>query len=214
MSDSREIILKRLRAAQSKPVPPTETRLNVVPMSEAERDPAALRERFIIEAEKLSAKVSQASDEAAALSRLIEIIGEDKQILSWDFPHIPLNGLATALTQNGISIAPPRTDGLRVGVTGAEVALASTGSLVLKTGAGKPRSASLLPHTHVAIIRAEQILPDFETWISQERAAGLSQFQATANVVIISGPSRTADIAFELVMGAHGPAALEIILVG
>jgi L-lactate dehydrogenase complex protein LldG len=70
----------------------------------------------------------------------------------------------------------------------------------------------LLPHVHVAIIRAEQILPHLEAWLNQQ-SQDLSEFRKVGNHIIITGASRTADIAMELVLGAHGPAHLHVIIV-
>ena len=50
-------------------------------------------------------------------------------------------------------------------------------------------------------------MPTFETWMA---AQDLDQFRSASNVVLISGPSRTADIANELVMGVHGPGSVQI----
>jgi L-lactate dehydrogenase complex protein LldG len=102
---------------------------------------------------------------------------------------------------------------VEVGITGVDAALAATGSLVLMSGPDQPRAVSLLPTTHLAIVREEQILPHFEAWVTAQRAAGFDAFRQTSNVIVISGPSRTADIGMELILGAHGPMAVQIVLI-
>ena len=78
---------------------------------------------------------------------------------------------------------------------------------------GKHRVTSLLPPIHIAIVRRNQILADLETWVARQREPGIDRFRALSSIMIISGPSRTADIAMQLVMGMHGPRELHIILV-
>ncbi|MBK9123782.1 MAG: lactate utilization protein [Chloroflexi bacterium] len=107
-----------------------------------------------------------------------------------------------------------RDPSARVGLTGVEAALAGTGSLVVSSGPGKPRFASLLPPVHIAVVRADQILPDVEAWFEQVSASGLTHFRESANVVFITGGSRTADIAQELILGAHGPVEVHVVLIG
>jgi L-lactate dehydrogenase complex protein LldG len=154
--------------------------------------------------------VHEAGDPATAVAAILELIGDDKRISCWDLAHIPLPGLAAALDAANIERVGRDADA-RVGLTGADAALAATGSLVLLSGNGRYRTTSLLPLIHIAVVTADQILPDLESWFAQERAAGLSRFRASSNVVIITGPSRTADIAMQLVMGMHGPHELHLL---
>jgi len=133
-------------------------------------------------------------------------------VLCWDFAHIPLPGLDAALDRAGIAVAPPDDASARVGITGVDAALAATGSLVISSGPGKARQVSLLPLVHIAVVRVDQIVPHMEAWIAALRAAGTDAFAAASSTVIVSGPSRTADIAMELILGMHGPGALHIVL--
>lgn len=210
---SRDAILNRLREAQQPftDIPPLTERRRMVPLDDL--SPAALLERFMQEAAKLNCLV-QAGPPAAITDQIIALIGEDRMILSSDLAHVPLPMLGAALDSRGIRISPdPTADGVRVGITGADAALAATGSLILSSGAGKPRAVSLLPDVHIAIITPAQILPDFETWTAQQGVASTSAYSSPANTVVISGPSKTADIAQELIQGAHGPRALHIFIV-
>ena len=204
---SRDNILRRLRAAHTPEMDvPLGERQVMVPM-----DGKALRDEFIRQVRALSATLVPAADDQEALDAILEVIGEDRAILAWDPADIPLPGLADALQQAGISIAEPRDDSVRVGITGVEAALAATGSLIISAKPGRPRTASLLPYVHIAVLREAQLLPHFEAWIAQQ-AADTAGFRRIGNHVIITGASRTADIAMELVLGAHGPAQLVVVL--
>jgi len=210
--NSREVILNRLRAVKQPALhPPNISQYrHVVPLMDT--NPPALQAHFVQAAEKLGCQVSVFSDHSAALAHLLQIVGADEQILAWDFEHIPLDGLSQALADADIRLAPSHDGGVRVGVTGVDAALAATGSLVIRSGAGKPRAASLLPFCHVAVLSTAQLVPDLETWIQQERENGVESFRQSSTITLVSGPSRTADIALELVMGAHGPAELHLLL--
>jgi L-lactate dehydrogenase complex protein LldG len=133
-------------------------------------------------------------------------------VLCWDFEHIRCPGLADALSGARIAVAPPDDASVRVGITGVDAALAATGSLVLASGAGKARQVSLLPLVHIAVVRTEQIVPHMEAWIAALRADGTDVFTASSSTVIVSGPSRTSDIAMEPILGMHGPGEVHIIL--
>jgi L-lactate dehydrogenase complex protein LldF len=96
---------------------------------------------------------------------------------------------------------------VRAGVTGVLVGIAETGSLVLISGAGQTLTASLLPEIHVAVLRTSGILP---TLADALRRPELRTAQAG---VIVTGPSRTADIEMTLTIGVHGPGELHVFLI-
>lgn len=175
-------------------------------------DEAVLLDRFIDEAQALNAVIHQPAGEAQAVRVILNILGADKTVSAWDWQSIPLSTLPAALEAAHISLTPPRDPQVRVGISGASAALAATGSLVLCSGKGQYRATSLLPPVHIAVITRNQIVPNLESWIQQQRAAGLPAFQQVSKVVIISGPSRTADIAMELILGMHGPGEMHILI--
>lgn len=214
MSQSRENILRKLRAAQSSlpERPPVEQHLPMIPV--ADTSPDALARLFIEQAEKLGSIVHCATSDAEALEILLGLLDGDRSVLSWSFDHIPLMGLEAASKSRHVSVASVRDPAIRVGITGVDAALAATGSLVLTTGPGKHRVTSLLPRVHVAVVRREQIVADFETWVAMQSRKHADAVQRWASTILISGPSRTADIAMQLTMGMHGPAEVAIILVG
>jgi L-lactate dehydrogenase complex protein LldG len=98
-----------------------------------------------------------------------------------------------------------------IGVTGVFSAIAETGTLMLCSGVETPATVSLLPETHVALVPVERIVPFMEDAWDLARAE-LGQLPRAVNFV--SGPSRTADIEQTIVLGAHGPYRVHIVLVG
>ena len=89
-------------------------------------------------------------------------------------------------------------------------AIAETGTLVVLAGADTPTATTLLPDTHVAIVRADRVVSGMEeafALIRRERG------QLPRAVNLISGPSRTGDIEQTIVLGAHGPKRLTVFLV-
>jgi L-lactate dehydrogenase complex protein LldG len=210
---SRAEILARLRAAQI-PFPEAaapEILDPVLPVPD--QTVAALTQLFIKEAKALSCGVQIVAGDSNALQAINELLQGQEQIIAWDLQQIPCSGLDKALDEAGISIASPEDDSVLFSITGADAALAATGSLILTSGPGRPRTAALLPLNHIAIITQEQIIPNLEAWMGIQRRKNLDLFHEAANAIIISGPSRTADIAMELILGMHGPANLQIIII-
>ncbi len=93
-----------------------------------------------------------------------------------------------------------------VGITGCDWAIAETGSVVLLSGPGRPRLHSLLPENHLALIPEKNILPHLSALGPRLESAFAQEDAATPSCVnIITGPSRSADIALTLIKGVHGP---------
>ena len=114
--------------------------------------------------------------------------------------------------QAGLTIESRPTVGHdALGVTGCFCAIAETGTLVFVTGAQTPTATMLLPETHIAIVRADQIVPGMEEAFARVRAEHSKMPRA---INLVSGPSRTGDIEQTIVLGAHGPRRLHIVLVG
>jgi L-lactate dehydrogenase complex protein LldG len=97
----------------------------------------------------------------------------------------------------------------RLGITGCFCAIAETGTLVLVSGAQTPTATALLPDTHVAVVRADRIVSGMEEAFALIRR-DLGVMPRAVNM--ISGPSRTGDIEQTIVLGAHGPYRVHILL--
>jgi len=99
----------------------------------------------------------------------------------------------------------------RLGITGTYCAIAETGTLVVLTGADTPTATTLLPDTHIAVLRADRVVSGMEevfALIRKERG------QTPRAINLISGPSRTGDVEQTIVLGAHGPFRVHILVVG
>lgn len=211
MGSSREIILNKLHKANPKSsVSAPDNYLPMVPL--VSNIQSEIEEQFVAQAIKMGCQVHQPASQTALEQILMDLIGIETRVQHWDQgEHFP-ESISNFLSTHWESATPYDSD-VSVGITGADAGLAATGSLVLKTGAGKSRLASLLPERHIAILSKSNILPDIESWLIQERDQGIEKFRGLASVMIVTGPSRTADIEMRLVMGMHGPRSLDIILI-
>lgn len=107
----------------------------------------------------------------------------------------------------------PSTGGDLVGLSHADAGVAETGTVVLTSGADNPTTLNFLPDHHIVVLEASTISGDYETVWSELRARfGKSIMPRTVNLV--TGPSRSADIEETLLLGAHGPRSLHIVVVG
>lgn len=108
--------------------------------------------------------------------------------------------------------APSQLFSCDIGITGAQWAVAETGTLVLESDAERHRLASLVPPVHVAIINADclrRTLGEVLQMMSEKGRDNLSRA-----VTFITGSSRTSDIELTLALGVHGPAELHVIVIG
>lgn len=99
--------------------------------------------------------------------------------------------------------------GVDAGFTGTVGGIAETGGLLLMPGSAEPRLMSLVPPIHIALLRASTIQDSF--W-SAMKALGWGR-SLPPNALLISGPSKTADIEQTLAYGVHGPKRLIVVLV-
>lgn len=100
-------------------------------------------------------------------------------------------------------------DTVDAGFTVARSGIAATGTLVLAPDAGTPRTVSLVPALHIALVHARTLHADLHAAVQAERwRDGMP-----SNLVLVSGPSKTSDIQQTLAYGAHGPRWLWVIIV-
>jgi len=111
-----------------------------------------------------------------------------------------------ALTEAGISVQHEADESIKAGITSVLAGIAETGTLVIPGGEGRPLTASLLPEIHIAVLRASDIEE------SLARVLNLRKVETYPSMVLVSGPSRTADIEMTLTIGVHGPGELHVFL--
>ena len=142
---------------------------------------------------------------------------------AWAESEVPVHGIGSYLTLAGleeVEIDLPAAEGrmsatmglarIGLGVTGADAAFSRSGTIALWSGPGRPRMTSLVPDVHVAILSEELVVPSFSQWAADNPDA----LRRASNLVLIGGPSRSADIEMTLSIGVHGPRSLHIILIG
>jgi len=133
------------------------------------------------------------------LFTMLQRLEEEFEVI---LPELPADG-----TRSGFL---SEFDQAEVGITGSLAAFADTGTVVLSTASRRSLLPSLLPTVHLVIVRAKDIYPNMEAWLE----AGGSHFVAnSSNVVLISGPSRTADIEMSLTIGVHGPGQVVAVVI-
>jgi L-lactate dehydrogenase complex protein LldG len=98
-------------------------------------------------------------------------------------------------------------------VSHAFAAVAETGTLVLTSGADNPTTLNFLPDVHIVVVGARDFASDFESALARLRGRfGAGTMPRAVNM--ITGPSRSADIEQTLILGAHGPRKLHVMVVG
>ncbi len=95
-----------------------------------------------------------------------------------------------------------------VGITAVDHAIVNTGTLVVSASRARPRSVSLLPTVHLALVREDQLVDRMGLALAGYASAGTRP----SAIHFITGPSRTSDIENDLSIGVHGPAAVSVLL--
>jgi L-lactate dehydrogenase complex protein LldG len=171
---------------------------------------------FAERSESLRTEFFSCADEAAASAQLKLL--SDRE--GWESIAFPVDSEIRALLADvsiaklEVSRSTVKTDLEKVsaGITGCDALIAQTGSVLLTAKSGGGRALSVLPVHHVVVASASQLVPDlpaaFEL-LERKYAPNFPSF-----MTFITGPSRTGDIERVLVLGAHGPRKLTVIMVG
>ncbi len=135
--------------------------------------------------------------------RVLDVLKENQihKVQAWSPTCLP-DHLLPFLEESGIQVTIQSDPDLRAGITGVECAIAESGTLVLSGDAERPLTASLLPEIHLAILHSSDILPYLPQALKQQEKVHAPV------TVLVSGPSRTADIEMTLTIGVHGPKKL------
>lgn len=214
--NARDNILARVRAALPKAEGAHAVRAHIDAHAISARPSITgdLKARFCAEARRLFSTVAEVASITDVPKAAAAYLTEHKlpmQAVCWP----EFTALDWAAQGIAIEARPAREPDL-VGITGAFCAIAETGTLMTLSGKDTPPVTSLLPETHIAVLRITQIVPAMEEAWQRLRYTygqdGSKGFMPRA-VNFISGPSRTADIEQTLTLGAHGPYRLHVILV-
>jgi L-lactate dehydrogenase complex protein LldG len=195
----------------------------------AERWPETL-ERFRTEFERVAGvfyRVATPADVPAVITGIARERGACR-LVAWHpialgadwSAALAKEGVASELMPAGAVVGETERARLRqasaeadLGLTGVDLALAETGTLVLRSGPGRPRSTSLLPAYHVAVFdrtalveSLQQVGVFLEAWHARDDGLG-------GAINFITGPSRSADIELTLTRGVHGPKEVHAIFV-
>jgi L-lactate dehydrogenase complex protein LldG len=177
--------------------------------------PTDLVERFIVRATDMESTVQRLDDRSAIPTAVAQYI--DRLVLPpaldaqrstagvcWP-EFADLDWHAAGLTVE----ARPTSGQDRLGITGTFCAIAETGTLVVLAGAATPTATALLVDTHIAVVRSDRIVSGMEEAFALIRR---EQGRLPRAVNLISGPSRTGDIEQTIVLGAHGPFRVHILV--
>jgi len=210
---SREAILQKVRTAlgrtagQAIAEPPT-VRLRV-----AESDAETRAAGMLRAVEALAGKTRRAATAGDARAYVSAVLNGRTAVAS-NAPFlrecgiVDLPGVQSGFTDASALRALCAT--ADVGISSADYALADTGTLVMLASPAEARLISLLPPVHIAVVPIERVLSGLD-----ELFAVLPNPAAqTSSMVLITGPSRTADIEQILVRGVHGPGEIHVVLVG
>jgi L-lactate dehydrogenase complex protein LldG len=222
VTNARERVLGRVRQALGK----TGTDPAALAAAQAYIDAHARGPTPAFDADRIRRFIRRAGDMESTVAR----IGDRNEIPAAVAGYLDALDLAPALVagnlrrgvcwpefadldwaRSGLSVeAQPTVGEDRLGITGAFCAIAETGTLVVVAGADTPTATTLLPETHVAVVSAARIVDTMEDAFALIRRERGSLPRA---INLISGPSRTGDIEQTIVLGAHGPFRVHILVV-
>jgi L-lactate dehydrogenase complex protein LldG len=169
-------------------------------------------ELFVRKFENLGGKALRVQNTSAVVPAIADLVAQ-RSVVASNSPF---------LRQCGITVLPQVQSGFMereklkaacagadIGITSVDYALAATGSFVMLSSLHEARLVSLLPPVHIAIFPRSRILanPDELLGVLPRPA------DQTSSMVLITGPSRTADIEQILVRGVHGPGEIHAVIV-
>ncbi len=210
--NAREQILGDIRRALGLAIPKPLAPLTAALLRTPQMDRKQYLSLFGQNLEKLAGKVLIVRDKASVVPALRDLLAGKSAVAS-NAPFLKACGI-TGL--DGVQSGFTDREALReacatadVGITSADYALAATGTLVLLASPQEARLISLLPPLHVAVFPQSRILANLDQLLTEVPMPSAR----TSSMVLITGPSRTADIEQILVRGVHGPGEVYAIVV-
>ncbi|MBI2247736.1 MAG: lactate utilization protein [Armatimonadetes bacterium] len=200
---AKDVILKRLRDAAGPVVPLPETRR----MSAGVSDLVSL---FMERATSVGCEIEIVTAEALAGGVLSDLTtAQVRSVAIWE--DRLLTQVRAALRSTSFDVLDPwdqakeRVAAAGAGITTADFAIALTGTLVLGCSPAHPRSVSLLPPVHLAVVPVDRVVGTLSDMLARTGTL-------PSALTFITGPSRTADIELTPVRGAHGPTRVKVYL--
>ena len=237
MSDSRQVILERLAAGLgSQPVPPKPAQPVPAVVEQVAATPAALIDRFTQALDRLSVTWEIAESPITARLKLVSGLRDEgtRRVLSWSAENLPVAGVLEALDVLDVAVTTPDLrampvklrpqdpagrkellagiETVQVGITGADAAIAETGTLFLASGPGRPLLVSQMPRRHLVLLPASRLHPTLESWLAVQRQAG-ALLERPGSLTALTGISRSRDIELHPSVGIHGPRKRHVIIV-
>jgi L-lactate dehydrogenase complex protein LldG len=191
---------------------------------------ADLAEQFAAELARLAGHPHRCADDRVALGEVRAILQRHAamQVIAWDRSEIGLPGLDELLAELGVRVLDSQIAGrgaersaylqalepAPICISGADAAIAESGTLLLRSRPGRGRLASLLAPVHIAVLRRAQIVRGLGLALAQlQEQHGPDTFADSSNLTLITGPSRTGDIEQTLTLGVHGPREIHVVLI-
>ena len=184
--------------------------------------------QFAAELAKLEGYPHRCADDTQALDAIRVILQRQQAttVVAWDRAQIGLPGLDALLAELGAQVLDgdiigfERAARLRalepapVCISGADAGIAESGTIMLRSGTGRGRLASLIAPVHIAVLRRAQIVRGLGAALALlEEQHGRGLLIDSSNLTLISGPSRTGDIELTLTLGVHGPREIHVVLI-
>ena len=208
---SRDAMLDRIRKALGRTAGRAVTGLPPALLDSRRIAPPDRPSAFLANAERLGAKPYLAVTESDARDYIAQVLAGRMAIAS----NAPVLRQSSIVTIPGVQSGVKDKSECRrlcasasAGITGADFALADTGSLVLFSSEEEARMISLLPPIHIALVQRERILSGLDELLTLVPAP----CERSSSMVFITGTSRTADIEQILVRGVHGPGEVHVIV--
>ena len=189
-------------------------RRNLVPARAAALDHAARIGLFVRMAEDVQATVARVPSPSAVPDAVARYLADENLPAELAMAPDPSLDSIPWETRPLLRIRRGRAEaGDAVSLTPCVAAVAETGTLMLASGARTPTTLNFLPDTHIVVVYADQVVASYEDGWDRLRAAADSGSSLPRTVNFVTGPSRTGDIEQRIVLGAHGPRRLHILVV-
>ncbi len=199
----RAAVLDRLAARAPGPIP-----------AKAKLEGAALVDHFVAQAESVATtteRVASAAEVPAAIAAYLRSRNLPQAVRRGTDPRLAALPFETE-AQLDVSVGPSTGREL-VGLSAALAGVSETGTVVLVSGEDNPTTLNFLPDHHLVVVFAEDLVGSYEdVWARIRARRGEGQMPRAVNM--ITGPSRSGDIEQTMLLGAHGPRALHLIVVG